>query len=139
MRSFIKIMNMAFSFQKYTINSFRFTSVEDDSEVVAIACSLTWLVYRGTMGEHFKIRTSQFSNCKLYCFDDWKVALLQVCVQTTLSLMKKRGRSEEIIKSSQLHSKPEELYDAAAILHLTRGCPSSLVLNPKWRLRDKGL
>ena len=55
-------MNMAFSIQKYTVNSFRFTSVEDDSEVVAIACSLTWLVYRGTTGEHFKMRTSHFSS-----------------------------------------------------------------------------
>ena len=88
---------MAFSFQKYTVNSFRFTSVEDDSEVVAIACSQTWLVYRGTVDEHLKIRTSQFSKCKLYCFDYWKVALLQVCVEATLSIvfMKGRGRSEE--------------------------------------------
>ena len=61
MRSFIKIMNMAFSFQKYTVNSFRFTSVQDDSEVVAIACSLTGLVYRGTVDAHLKLRTSQFS------------------------------------------------------------------------------
>ena len=72
-------------------------SRQDDGEVVAIACSLNWPVYRRTAGEHFKIRTSQFSKCKLYCFDDWKVALLQVCVEATLSLvfMKGRGRSEE--------------------------------------------
>ena len=129
---------MAFSFQKYTINSFRFTSVQDDSEVVAIACSLTGLVYRGT-GWAFQDKDLAFFKCKLYCFDDWKVALLKACVEATLNLMKRRGRSEEIIKSSELHSKPEELYDAVAILDLTRGCPSSLVLNPKWRLRDKDL
>ena len=58
--------------------------------------------------------------CKLYCFDDWKVAPLRVCVEATLSLIKSVEGQKKIIKSSELHSKPEELYDTAAILDLTR-------------------